>query len=125
MEPRKRILIVEDDEAIRILIRLYIVRLPFTIYEAVDGLDGLAVANQIVPDLIITDLAMPRMGGLELIKAIRANKKLELIPIIVITGTEHAEQISAIAAGASTVIQKPIKHSVLRQNINVFLPLAK
>lgn len=121
----RKVLVVEDDETIRNLIRLYLVRYPLAIYDAKDGLDGLAIAIQIIPDLIITDLSMPRMDGLTFLAAVKVHEKLKAIPVIVVSGMDATYHIKAMEAGASAVLQKPITHAMLRQAISVFLPLAR
>lgn len=122
-DSQKKILIIEDDGTIRGLVRLYLVRSPFTFYDASDGMDGLAMAIQIVPDLIITDLMMPRMDGIDLIKAVRGHEKLKAIPIIALSGANYEEHSKAMQAGALTVLEKPVNHFELRQAISVFLPV--
>lgn len=104
----KRILIVEDEESIRILLKLYLVRLSYRIYEARNGLEGLGMAKQFEPHLIITDLMMPVMDGIALVKAIRADERLKATPIIVLTGGPGDTQQHASDAGANTVMNKPI-----------------
>ena len=104
----KKILIVEDEESIRILLKLFLVRLNYKTYEARNGLEGLGMARQFEPHLIITDLMMPVMDGIALVKSIRADEKLKNIPIIVLTGGTGELQQTASVAGASTVMSKPI-----------------
>ncbi len=106
--PTKRILIIEDEESVRLLLKLYLMRNNFTLMEARNGLEGLGVARQFVPDLIITDLNMPVMDGIAFLKSARADDKLKDVPIIVFTGTAGEQQQKANEAGASAVLQKPI-----------------
>jgi CheY-like chemotaxis protein len=120
-DEQKKVLVVEDDETIRNLIRLYLVRFPITFFEAKDGLEGLALAARTLPDLIITDITMPRMDGLELIKALQAVEKMKHIPIIVITGTALPDPATLMKEGAAAILQKPVAHAQMRQVISVFL----
>lgn len=120
-DAQKKVLVVEDDETIRNLIRLYLVRFPITIFEARDGLEGLALIAKIIPDLVITDITMPRMDGLELIKALQAVEKLKAIPVIVITGTALPDPATLMKEGATAILHKPVTHGELRQAISVFL----
>jgi CheY-like chemotaxis protein len=120
-DAQKKVLVVEDDETIRNMIRLYLVRFPITIYEARDGLEGLALSARILPDLILTDITMPRMDGLELIKALQAVEKMKNIPIIVITGTPLPDASTLMKEGAAAILQKPVTHAEIRQAISLFL----
>lgn len=104
----KKILIVEDEESIRILLKLFLVRLNYKTYEARNGLEGYGMAKQFIPDLIITDLMMPVMDGLALIKSIRADERLKNTPIVVLTGSDAEMQQTASIAGANTVMNKPV-----------------
>src|SRR4051812_25397812 len=115
----KRILLVEDDESVRILLKLYLMRLNYKLLEAKNGLEGLGVAKQFEPHLIITDLTMPVMDGITLVKTIRADEKLKKTPIIVITGTSSEYQQKASDAGADAVLNKPVVRRDLIEIIEV------
>lgn len=80
----------------------------YTVIEAVDGLDGLAKAKQQTVDLVLTDQNMPGMDGLSLIKALRAMKNYQSVPILMLT-TESGGDIKALgkAAGATGWLVKP------------------
>ena len=103
----KNILLVDDSELIRLATRHFLESQPgFKVCgEAVDGIDALEKASQLTPDLIILDIAMPRMNGLQTARELRA--RMYKIPIILFTWyadavqPEHAEE-----AGISAVISK-------------------
>lgn len=124
MSTNKKVLIVEDDEGFRVLLRVYLMRMGVSLYEASDGLDGYALAREIEPDLIICDLSMPRSNGIDFIKNIRSSvfDALKDCPIIVISGGTVELQRLAIDAGANTVLEKPyVSQSTIRQTVQVFL----
>lgn len=104
----RKILIVEDDQSIRVLLKLYLVRLSHQLLEARNGLEGLSMAKQFEPDLIITDLAMPVMDGVKLVTTLRAHPKLKDVPVVVLTGTSAEVQQKANDMGATAVLTKPI-----------------
>ncbi len=104
----RKILIVEDDQSIRVLLKLYLVRLSHQLLEARNGLEGLSMAKQFEPDLIITDLAMPVMDGVKLVTTLRAHPKLKDVPVVVLTGTSAEVQQRANDMGATAVLTKPI-----------------
>lgn len=109
----RKILIVEDDQSIRVLLKLYLVRLSHHLLEARNGLEGLSMAKQFEPDLIITDLAMPVMDGVRFMTTLKAHPKLKDTPVIVLTGTSGEYQQRANDSGAAAVLTKPINRKDL------------
>jgi diguanylate cyclase (GGDEF)-like protein/PAS domain S-box-containing protein len=106
--PPVRLLTVDDEEAIRSGIAAYFEDSGFLVSEASDGLAGLELIRQQRPDIVITDLRMPRMDGLELIDAVVA--EFENLPIIVLSGTGVlADAIDALRRGAWDYLTKPIQ----------------
>lgn len=89
-----RILLVDDDAEIRALLTRHLTRLGYTVQETEDGEEAVALVNKAVPDVVVTDMSMPRLDGLGLLQALRS-KDPEL-PVIVITG--HGSLDSVIAA---------------------------
>lgn len=108
----KKILIVDDiQENIQIIISIFEKNNPeFELFQAPSGLMAFKIAKKIIPDIIITDWDMPQMSGIELIKALKQEKELKDIPIIMSTGVmttvEHLQE--ALSAGAVDYIKKPI-----------------
>ena len=86
----------------------------FSIYTASDGLEGLEKTKKIKPDLIIVDLMMPKMNGIEMCENIRNDKKLSNVIILFLTArSEDYTQIAALDSGADDFIKKPIKPKLL------------
>lgn len=104
------ILTVDDSPSIRQMIKVVLGPAGHNVIEAGDGGQGLAQAKTSRPDLVITDLNMPVMNGIELIKALRAQSSLSGLPIVFLT-TESDDAIKqqAKAAGATGWITKPFK----------------
>jgi adenylate cyclase len=117
----KKILIVDDEEPIRTLLKLFLVRLSYKIYEAKNGLEGYGMARQFEPHLIITDLMMPVMDGIALVRSIRADEKLKDTPIIILTGGSGDLQQESSLAGANTVMSKPVSRRDLIEVIDSIL----
>ena len=104
----KQILIVEDEPVFRSLLDSYLTSLGAGTLLAWDGMDALEKLGQFTPDLLICDLAMPRMNGLELVEHIR--NEGNQTPILVISGTENMSDIAqALRLGVQDVLLKPIK----------------
>ncbi|WP_151995690.1 two-component system response regulator RssB [Buttiauxella massiliensis] len=104
----KLILIVEDEPVFRSLLENYLSSLGAVIAVAVDGIDALEKMTSFAPDLLICDLAMPRMNGLKLVEHLR-NEGIQT-PILVISATENMSDIAkALRFGVQDVLLKPIK----------------
>ena len=103
-----KILVVEDNADSRELLHFYLTSKGYKVSTAADGQEGLYMARVEKPDLVITDLTMPNMDGIELTAAIRSEPEISAIPIFVYTsyGSEAAEP--AIREGATKVFYKPI-----------------
>src|SRR2546428_12822032 len=82
---RQKILVVEDEGDIRELIRYNLVQEGFAVEEAEDGAEALERVQRRAPDLLVLDLMLPRMSGLELCRRLRANPETARLPIIVVT----------------------------------------
>ncbi|WBM68953.1 two-component system response regulator RssB [Buttiauxella sp. WJP83] len=104
----KQILIVEDEPVFRSLLEDYLTSLGANIAVATDGVDALEKMTRFAPDLLICDLAMPRMNGLKLVEHLR-NEGVQT-PILVISATENMSDIAkALRFGVQDVLLKPIK----------------
>jgi CheY-like chemotaxis protein/anti-sigma regulatory factor (Ser/Thr protein kinase) len=102
-----KVLIVEDDKASRLFLESLLESNNYTFKSAANGVEGLNVFEEYEPDLVLTDIQMPIMDGLELLEAIR-NKKSETIVIIITAfGTENYA-IQALHLGANNYLKKPV-----------------
>ena len=93
-----RVLLVDDEPLIRKLISRYLVAAGYVVRMAVDGLDAIGKLRAGLPDLIISDLNMPRMSGIELLEVVR--KRFPQIPVIVISAVAADEMPEGVAADA-------------------------
>lgn len=119
----KCVLVVDDSETVRQVLQLTLSNAGFDVIEAEDGDDALnKLASASVVDMLITDLNMPNMDGLELIKKIRADKKHRFTPIVMLT-TESSEEKKRAGreAGASGWIVKPFKPEQLLKVVKMVL----
>ncbi len=83
-------LVVDDSMLIRHTVCRYLEERGFTVESAANGVEALEILETITPDLIVTDLQMPKMSGVELIAAVRSRASSSTIPIVVLTGTHGA-----------------------------------
>jgi CheY-like chemotaxis protein len=121
MPDRKTVLVIEDDDLVRFSITAYLEDSGFAIIEARDGQEGVALASQGQADLVITDLHMPGMNGLEVVNRIRG--QFPALPVIVMTGAgDAASAAEASAQGAQACLFKPlVKMELLVQTIRSLL----
>ena len=102
---RGTVLIIEDDTRIAEWVRVYFERAGYSAEIAHDGEAGLALARSLAPDLLILDLTLPRLDGVELCRTLRQESE---VPIIMLTAREaHAERIIGLDSGADDYIVKP------------------
>jgi DNA-binding response OmpR family regulator len=103
-----KMLIVEDDTLIGTMIEdFFSAKHTYAFFRAMSGLEALEIAKRELPDIIITDIMLPRMSGIEMILALRKLDDFAVTPIIAITAGNQKLQDDAKAAGASLVIPKP------------------
>lgn len=118
-----RILVVEDDELIRKLLISYFDEDVYEFLEADDGQDALKLILNSRPDVILTDLMMPRLGGAGLIRTLRQMKDFATLPIIALTAGGEDLQAEAKAAGANIVLTKPLRKAQVVPLVEEFLSL--
>jgi two-component system alkaline phosphatase synthesis response regulator PhoP len=118
----KKILIVDDEPDILEFLQYNLKKEGFVVVAAQDGLHGLAAAEQHKPDLILLDIMMPEMDGVELCRQLREKKEFQDTPIAFLTARdEDFSQITALDVGGDDYITKPIKPRVLLSRINALL----
>ena len=117
----KRILVVEDQEDNRRIVRDLLNSVGFELIEAVTGEEGVQRAEETVPDLILMDIQMPVLDGYEATRRIKASAKCGHIPIIVITSYAlSGDDAKAMAAGADAYVAKPFSPRDLLAKIRQF-----
>ena len=105
---QKRILLVEDNEFNRKIVRDLLARQPYDLLEAHDGEAGVAAARRDRPDVIVMDVQLPKLSGLDATRALRADPDTAKIPIIVVTSFAlSGDDKKAMDAGASAYLAKP------------------
>jgi two-component system, cell cycle response regulator DivK len=118
----KRILVVEDHEDNRQILRDLLASAGFDMIEAVNGEDGVAAAAAEHPNLILMDIQLPVLDGYEATRRIKASPALKAIPIIVVTSYAlSGDEDKARAAGCDAYIAKPYSPRLLLARIREFL----
>lgn len=105
----EKILIIDDDESLRIILNRLVEEFDCKVLNAANGAEGIRIIEQEQPDLIISDLVMPQVGGMDVL--IRAKEIDERVPVIIVTAfDEMSTTIEAIQRGAFDYVTKPIDH---------------
>lgn len=108
------ILTVDDSRTMRDMLRMALAEAGFNVLQAVDGVDGLEVLQRSAPDVIVTDINMPKMDGFGLIEAVRKDNRYRKVPILVLTTeSDAAKKQRAKEAGATGWIVKPFEPTKL------------
>ncbi len=116
------ILIVEDEEAIRDLIRINLTAAGFSCEEAEDGLQALAKAKAARPDLILLDWMLPGLDGLGVLRKLKADPALSTVPVLMVTAkSEENDVVLGLEMGASDYVTKPFSNKVLIARIRALL----
>ncbi len=120
--PKETILIVDDEEDIVELIQFNLKQEGYSILAAMSGEQAIKIAKQQQPDLMILDLMLPGIDGLEVTKYLKGNEKTEHIPIVMLTAKgEESDIVSGLELGASDYISKPFSPKVLIARIRAIL----
>jgi len=115
----KTILVIDDAESLRMLVRSYLVQEGFRVVTAANGREGLFVARQERPDLIILDLMMPELGGFDFIKAYAREGDA---PIIILTARiEESDKVLGLELGADDYLTKPFSMRELAARVRAVL----
>ena len=120
--PGERILFVDDEEQIRKLLSTWLTRHGYEVGVANDGWEALKAIRAKAPDLVITDVNMPNMNGLELTRRMRADHRTARIPVIMLSARKQADDVlTGYAEGADEYVPKPVEMAVLEAKIEVLI----
>jgi two-component system phosphate regulon response regulator PhoB len=117
-----RILIIEDEDKLIQPIAWYFNREGYETIVAHDGQEGLRKAQTHLPDLLLLDLMLPGLSGLEVCRQLRAGERTKDIPIIMLTAkAEETDQVEGFSVGADDYVTKPFSNKVLLQRVKALL----
>jgi DNA-binding response OmpR family regulator len=118
-QPRYRVLVVDDERAIRDVIEIALTQAGFVVNTAMDGADGLAIVRDWAPECILLDVMMPKIDGLALIPLLR---RMTEVPIIMLTARgDVQDRVAGLEAGADDYLAKPFDVAELIARINTVL----
>lgn len=116
--PPIKIITIDDEAPIRHLIRHALRREHYEIVEAGNGREGLEIIRRELPDLIVMDVVMPEMNGLDTLQAIRADARISHIPVLLLTGFRDAEKIeAALRTPRTEFLAKPFLVEALKERV--------
>jgi CheY-like chemotaxis protein len=119
---RRSVLLVEDDPDAREMLAIVLAAAGCSVQTAIDGRSGLEIAATQHLDLVITDIAMPRMDGIQMVEQLRQTSTNRLVPVIALSGQAVADvPAKAHAAGCTEVLSKPCCPDYLLSVINQYI----
>src|SRR5699024_4311781 len=122
MLEQMKIMVVEDEEKIRVLLRLYLEQHDYKVMMAKTGKEAFDLIKKDKPDLLIVDIIMPEMNGIELCKKLRKDDEFDSLPIIFLSGLNEKQWIiSGLKNGADDYITKPFDPNELIARVHANL----
>ena len=116
---QSKILVADDDEKIRELLEIYLTKEGFAVEQAADGAEAILKAQQLKPDLIVLDIMMPVLDGMEVCRQVR---KFSQVPVIMLTArTEDEDRIMGLELGADDYLAKPFNPRELVARVKAVL----
>ena len=126
MSTRKTILVVDDERDITELLAYNLRRAGFDVVIALSGRQALAAVELRIPDLVILDVMLPELSGIEVAGRLRANPRAAHVPIVMLTAkTEEVDQIVGLTVGADDYVTKPFSMKVLLARVEAVLRRAQ
>ena len=123
MIEKKKVLIVEDEELIQKFF-VEILEYKYEVHIANNGDEGIKLANEIIPEMILLDIMMPRKDGFEVCTLLRNNKKFEKSIIIMVTGlSDRDSKMKALKMGADDIVVKPFNPIDVRTKVQLMFRL--
>ena len=119
---RKKILLVDDSNTILMMEKFILRNGPYELVTASNGVEGVQKASEHLPDLILLDVIMPRMGGFEACRLIRGTEETKSIPIIMVTTRGEMENVeNGFSSGCNDYVTKPINGPELMTKLKALL----
>jgi DNA-binding response OmpR family regulator len=128
MEARRKILVADDEPSLREILSIQLARMGFEVVTAEDGLEAVATYEAEKPDLVLLDVMMPRLNGLNACQQIRTLEKKSgrRVPVLFLTARDSThDKTSAALSGGDEFIAKPVSLQELRERVEAALKKAK
>jgi len=119
---RKNILVVEDEKDIIEVLRYYLEKENYRVHIAEDGFTALELAEKVVPNLILLDLMLPKLDGIEVCRRLKKDERLREIPVIMLTAkAEEADKVKGLEIGADDYVTKPFSAKELMARVKAHI----
>ena len=119
---RKNIVVIEDDKDVSDVLKYFLEKEDYRVHVAQDGVTGLELAAKVRPNLILLDLVLPKLDGIEVCKKLRADQRLNEVPIIMVTAKgELSHKVEGLELGADDYVTKPFQPQELIARIRAIL----
>jgi two-component system alkaline phosphatase synthesis response regulator PhoP len=120
--PDYKILLVDDEPDLLELVKYNLIRDGYEVFTAEDGRQALVLAKEIKPDLIVLDVRMPGLDGIETCRRIRSDPKIANLPVIMLTALgQEIDELKGLDAGADDYLTKPVSYRKLQARVNTLL----
>ncbi len=116
-----KILVADDEKSINSYLQKKLTKLRYTVFIAEDGEEALKQAFTHLPDIILLDVNLPKLSGIEVLKSLRADERTKSIPILILSARAQAKDIKAgLKAGANRYLCKPISFANILEEIRAY-----
>ena len=114
-------LVVEDSTTIRMILRKFLGKLGFDVVEAANGREGLDRLREMTQtDVVLVDWNMPEMNGADFVRAVRADRGYDVLPLVMVTTNTELENVTeALSAGANEYVMKPFTLDMIREKMEL------
>jgi CheY-like chemotaxis protein len=119
------VLVADDEEDIKVILRMFLETVGYEVLTAFDGLDALEQIKAAKPSVVLMDIMMPVIDGIEVVRQMKANPAIRDIPVIMLTAAAQSDMVEkAIQAGAADYIVKPFEPETVHKAIEKVLGAA-
>jgi len=120
------VLLVEDDDNMRMVLSMILSKEQYEVIEAHDGQDALDKLTTVIPDIIVSDMMMPRMDGNEMVSIVRRHAEMRTIPILMLTAADTEDnELRILEHGANDFVSKTADKRILLARITKLLEMAR
>ncbi len=123
VQPKALVLVVEDNEDVRNIITIYLRRSGYAVAEAIDGIMALEMADKVKPNLVLLDVLLPRLDGIEVLKGLRKSEHGKTLPVVMMSAVLQTRDLKSETArlNVSSFLQKPFQTRALLEHVDAAL----
>lgn len=119
---KRKIVVMDDDLMIRKLLKSVLTKAGYEVFVAANGEEGMGQVKAVRPDMVVSDVLMPKMDGYEVLKAIKDNEETKDIPVVMLSSLDLETDIAkGLSLGAAHYLTKPLQRDLLLERIKTIL----